>query len=53
MGKEGLFWVLAAGPRAVGQAGAKLVMQTTEGQFPSNNIKACTNELNISNKMTL
>ena len=53
MGKEGLFCVLATGPRACGKEGAKLVLQTTEGRFPSENIETYTNELNISNKMTL
>lgn len=35
------------------QEGAELVTQTAEGPFPSENIKTYTNELNISNKMTL
>lgn len=39
--------------KRVGHAGAKLVTQATEEQFPSKNIKTCTDELNISNKMTL
>lgn len=45
-----VFWPLGQGRVA---RGAKLVPQTTEGQFPSENIKTYTNELNISNKMTL
>lgn len=36
-----------------GGHGAKLVMETTEGQLPSNTTRCCRHELNISDKMTL
>lgn len=52
-GKARTFLCFGRWAKGVWQKGAKLVMQTTEGQFPSENGKSYTNELNISNKMTL
>jgi hypothetical protein len=51
-GRKGLFcvWVLGEG---MGPTGAELIMWMTEGRLPSPNMKTCTNELNISNMMTL
>lgn len=52
-GKGRTFLCFGHRAKGVWQEGAKLVLLTTEGRFPSENIETYTNELNISNKMTL
>lgn len=52
-GRGGTPLCLGPGAKGLGPAGAEPAVETTDGQFPSTNTKTCTDELNMSNKMTL